>query len=115
MSNKPSAQTLTVRAGLESDEQYGAVVPPLHLSSTFTYEGYGKPHTVHRIPDQIGIPKMRPCERPLAKGRKVPLTVIRRVLGENSAAAAAPTNGEPIHVEQAICADAHRASRFGIR
>ena len=43
MSNKPSAQTLTVRAGLESDEQYGAVVPPLHLSSTFTYEGYGKP------------------------------------------------------------------------
>ncbi|SVB78841.1 uncharacterized protein METZ01_LOCUS231695, partial [marine metagenome] len=43
MSNKPSEQTLAVRAGLETDEQHGAVVPPLHLSSTFSYEGYGKP------------------------------------------------------------------------
>ena len=43
MSTKPSGQTLTVRAGLETDEQHGAVVPPLHLSSTFTYAGYGQP------------------------------------------------------------------------
>ncbi len=43
MPNKPSEQTLAVRAGLETDEQHGAVVPPLHLSSTFSYEGYGKP------------------------------------------------------------------------
>lgn len=43
MSNKASKQTLAVRAGLETDNQHGAVVPPLHLSSNFTYEGYGKP------------------------------------------------------------------------
>jgi cystathionine gamma-synthase len=33
--------TLAVRASLESDSQYGAVVPPLHLSSTFTFDGFG--------------------------------------------------------------------------
>jgi cystathionine gamma-synthase len=30
-----------VRAGLESDDVTGAVVPPLHLSSTFAFRGYG--------------------------------------------------------------------------
>ena len=34
-----------MRAGLESDAQHGAVVPPLHLSSTFTFEGFGRPRT----------------------------------------------------------------------
>ncbi|MGI9309024.1 MAG: cystathionine gamma-synthase [Gammaproteobacteria bacterium] len=43
MSKKPSGQTQAVRAALETDEQFGAVVPPLHLSSNFTFEGYGKP------------------------------------------------------------------------
>jgi cystathionine gamma-synthase len=32
-----------VRAALESDAQYGAVVPPLHLSSNYTFEGFGRP------------------------------------------------------------------------
>ena len=31
--------TLAVRASLESDTQHGAVVPPLHLSSTYTFAG----------------------------------------------------------------------------
>lgn len=35
--------TRSVRAGLESDAQYGAVVPPLYLTSTFAFESYGKP------------------------------------------------------------------------
>jgi cystathionine gamma-synthase len=30
-----------VRAGLESDEVTGAVVPPIHLSSTYAFRGYG--------------------------------------------------------------------------
>jgi cystathionine gamma-synthase len=35
--------TRTVRAGLETDRHHGAVVPPIHLSSTFTFEGLGRP------------------------------------------------------------------------
>jgi cystathionine gamma-synthase len=31
-----------VRAGIESDSQHGAVVPPLHLSTNYTFEGYGR-------------------------------------------------------------------------
>ncbi len=34
--------THAVRAGIESDTQYGAVVPPLHLSTNYTFEGFGK-------------------------------------------------------------------------
>ena len=42
-SNRPPAQiTRTVRAGLESDEATGAVVPPIHLSSTFAFRGFGE-------------------------------------------------------------------------
>lgn len=36
------AQTRTVRAGLESDDVTGAVVPPIHLSSTYAFRGYGE-------------------------------------------------------------------------
>jgi cystathionine gamma-synthase len=32
-----------VRAGLESDAQYGSVVPPIYLSTNFAFEGYLKP------------------------------------------------------------------------
>lgn len=39
----PGATTRAVRAGLESDTQFGAVVPPLHLSSTFTFADLGQP------------------------------------------------------------------------
>ncbi|MCA1779578.1 MAG: cystathionine gamma-synthase [Xanthomonadaceae bacterium] len=40
---KPHSATLAVRAGLEDDTQYGAVVPPLHFSSTFAFAGFGQP------------------------------------------------------------------------
>ena len=36
---KPSLPTRTVRAGLETDTEHGAVVPPIYLSSTFTFAG----------------------------------------------------------------------------
>lgn len=36
----PSFATRTVRAGLETDGQHGAVVPPVYLSSTFSFEGF---------------------------------------------------------------------------
>ncbi|RDX37483.1 cystathionine gamma-synthase [Kangiella sp. HD9-110m-PIT-SAG07] len=35
--------TQAVRAGIETDEQYGAVTPPLYLSSNYTFEGLGSP------------------------------------------------------------------------
>jgi cystathionine gamma-synthase len=35
-------KTRTVRAALETDTQHGAVVPPLHLTSTFAFSGYGE-------------------------------------------------------------------------
>jgi cystathionine gamma-synthase len=31
-----------VRAGIASDTQHGAVVPPIHLSSTFSFDGFGR-------------------------------------------------------------------------
>ncbi|MEO7064929.1 MAG: cystathionine gamma-synthase [Dokdonella sp.] len=37
-----SASTRAVRAGIESDTQHGAVVPPLHLSTNYTFEGFGR-------------------------------------------------------------------------
>lgn len=41
MTEKDSRQTRAVRAALETESQFGAVVPPLHLSSTFTFAGFG--------------------------------------------------------------------------
>jgi cystathionine gamma-synthase len=44
--NGPFDQTTrTVRAGLESDPETGAVVPPLHLTSTFAFRGFGDKRT----------------------------------------------------------------------
>jgi cystathionine gamma-synthase len=43
MSNShDSIKTRTVRAALETDTQHGAVVPPIHLTSTFAFGGYGE-------------------------------------------------------------------------
>ncbi|HWJ06921.1 MAG TPA: cystathionine gamma-synthase [Steroidobacteraceae bacterium] len=42
MSKQDSLRTRTVRAALETDTQHGAVVPPLHLTSTFAFGGYGE-------------------------------------------------------------------------
>ena len=35
--------TRAVRAGLGADAEFGAVVPPIYLSSNFAFEAYGKP------------------------------------------------------------------------
>ena len=42
MSDQADATTRAVRAGLESDEVTGAVVPPIHLSATYAFRGYGQ-------------------------------------------------------------------------
>jgi len=42
MTSKANTATLAVRAAIESDSQYGAVVPPLHLSSNFAFTGLGE-------------------------------------------------------------------------
>ncbi|MGH2899451.1 MAG: PLP-dependent transferase, partial [bacterium] len=38
-----SATTRAVRASIATDREHGAVVPPIHLSSTFAFEGFAKP------------------------------------------------------------------------
>ncbi len=40
--NQFKPATRAVRAGLESDAQFGAVVPPIYLSSNFAFDGYRK-------------------------------------------------------------------------
>ena len=45
MTWQPSAATRAVRAALESDTQHGAVVPPLHLTSTFAFKCFGEKRT----------------------------------------------------------------------
>lgn len=37
------SQTRAVRAAIATDREHGAVVPPIHLSSTFAFEGFAKP------------------------------------------------------------------------
>jgi len=40
LSDAADATTRAVRAGLESDDVTGAVVPPIHLSATYAFRGY---------------------------------------------------------------------------
>ncbi len=42
MSDTFSSATRAVRAALESDSQHNAVVPPLHLTSTYAFKGFGE-------------------------------------------------------------------------
>lgn len=42
MSDRLSQITQTVRAGLECDDSTGAVVPPIHLTSTFAFRCFGE-------------------------------------------------------------------------
>ena len=42
MSKQDTSQTRAVRAALDSDTQFGAVVPPIHLTSTFSFAGFGE-------------------------------------------------------------------------
>ncbi|MEK9499579.1 cystathionine gamma-synthase [Gaopeijia maritima] len=37
----PFATTVAVRAGIATETQHGAVVPPIHLSSNYSFRGYG--------------------------------------------------------------------------
>ncbi len=43
MTTSVSKATSAVRASIESDTQHGAVVPPMHLSSNYTFAGFGEP------------------------------------------------------------------------
>lgn len=40
---KRKLATIAVRGGLNSDEQYGCVVPPIHLSSTYNFADFNQP------------------------------------------------------------------------
>ena len=42
---RPRQITQTVRAGLECDDATGCVVPPIHLTSTFAFRGFGQKRT----------------------------------------------------------------------
>lgn len=55
-----SDRTCAVRAGIESDRQYGAVTPPVYLSSNYTFQELGQPRaydytrTGNPTRDQLG-------------------------------------------------------------
>ena len=40
--NAHHQQTTAARFAVDSDESHGAVIPPLHMSSTFSFEGFGE-------------------------------------------------------------------------
>jgi len=42
MSTTLQAATLAVRAGIDTDTAYGAVVPPIVLSSNFSFAGFNE-------------------------------------------------------------------------
>jgi cystathionine gamma-synthase len=42
MTSSVSQKTRAVRASIEADTQFGAVIPPLHLSSNFSFAGLGE-------------------------------------------------------------------------
>ena len=41
MKSNISKNTIAIRAALESDEQFGAVIPPVHLTTTFAFKQFG--------------------------------------------------------------------------
>ena len=43
MDKKTDKQTRAVRAGVDSDEQHGAVMPPVYLTSNFGFAGFDEP------------------------------------------------------------------------
>ncbi len=40
---KLNSETIAVRAGIDTDTQHGAVVPPIYLSSNYTFKGFDQP------------------------------------------------------------------------
>ncbi len=61
-SNPAKPATLAVRSALESDQQHGAVVPPLHLSTNFTFRGFGDKRQYDYT--RSGNPPGTPCRKP---------------------------------------------------
>ncbi|WP_323659952.1 cystathionine gamma-synthase [Pectobacterium versatile] len=57
--------TIAVRSGLNDDEQYGCVVPPIHLSSTYNFTGFNQPR-VHDY-SRRGNPTRDVVQRALAE------------------------------------------------
>ena len=45
ISRSDGSATRAVRAGINTDRHHGAVVPPIHLSSTFSFEGFNRKRT----------------------------------------------------------------------
>jgi cystathionine gamma-synthase len=43
MSKPRAPQTIAAANGIAADEEFGAVVPPVYLSSTFAFAGFEKP------------------------------------------------------------------------
>ncbi len=43
--SQPKSSTISVTAGIESDTSFGAVTPPLYLSSNYTFSDLGEPRT----------------------------------------------------------------------
>ena len=43
MTDRPRPETIAASHGVASDAAFGAVSPPLHLSSTYAFEGYERP------------------------------------------------------------------------
>ncbi len=39
---EPTPATRAVRAGVNTDSAFGAVVPPIYLSSTYSFASYGE-------------------------------------------------------------------------
>ena len=56
MKSQANPATKAVRASIESDAHHGAVVPPLHLSSTFTFAGFGEKRQYGLIAVLLGHP-----------------------------------------------------------
>lgn len=63
--------TIAVRSGLNDDEQYGCVVPPIHLSSTYNFTGFNEPRA-HDY-SRRGNPTRDVVQRALAELKAVPV------------------------------------------
>lgn len=61
--------TIAVRSGLNDDEQYGCVVPPIHLSSTYNFTGFNEPRA-HDY-SRRGNPTRDVVQRALAEPKAV--------------------------------------------
>ena len=42
MKKKFKKETIAAKAGIATDQQYGAIVPPLYLTTNFLYDELGK-------------------------------------------------------------------------